>query len=178
MKLKKWHILIALLLFTVFSFPNVAVAQPDQYGYNAMARTFSGTLDNWESIFAGSPPTPFDWNQKDTTFIVRKWDKKFDPVLKGETPLAAGAWEWSLDWEHMSGDLPGWTRHRFLEMVYSPNVAIPGAKVIPVESVGVPGFYLVRQIEWSTGPNGEHQVNMNFSVRNDVIKTALNLSGK
>ncbi|OLN32743.1 hypothetical protein DSOL_1189 [Desulfosporosinus metallidurans] len=46
-----------------------------------------------------------------------------------------------------------------LEIVYSPNIPIPGAILIPMEDMGgFTGFYLVEQDEWLTGPNGEKTV--------------------
>lgn len=157
-------VFILFLLFSIFAFPNSASAKADQYGYNAEARAFRGTLTNWEAFLQNQPPTSFDWKQKDTTFIVRKWDKKFAPFLNGELPLA-GAWEYSYDWEYLSGDQLGWTRHRFLKMVYSPNEPMAGAIASPPESIGITGFYLVRQVEWLTGPHGEKQVSVNFSAK-------------
>lgn len=165
---------MVLLLVMVVSFPGVAFAQTDGYGYNAQARTYKGTLDNWEALLSGLPPTPFDPKGTDIVFVKRKWNKLFDPMIHLSLPLGAGAWQKAELWEYLSGDQLGWTWHLNLEVVYSPNFSIPNAIVLPPETVGgFTGFYLVEQKEWLEGPAGEKTVIQNFSVKRIIVKRAL-----
>lgn len=177
MKVNRKFLFIVLLLVMVFSFPSVASAHTDEYGYNAQARTFKGTLDNWEALMQGIPPTPFHWKDTDTTFIERKWDKLFDPMLHGDLPLGAGAWQKAKLWEHLSGDQLGWTWHLNLTVVYSPNTPIPGAIELTPEEMGITGFYCVVQKEWLVGPNGEKTEIQDFSLKRNIIKRALHGKG-
>jgi len=165
MKVKSKFLFIVLLLSMMVVFPGTAFAKTDQYGYDAQHRTYKGTLDNWEAFLEGEPPTAFDWKQTDTTFIIRKWSKTFDPMIEGNPPSAPGAWQKVEIWEYLSGDQLGWTWHEELEIVYSPNRAIRGATELSPEEMLFSGFYLVQDREWLVGPNGEIIVEQNFSVR-------------
>jgi len=180
MKAKKGQVFfLVLLLVMVFSFPGAALAQSDEYGYNAQARTYKGTLDNWDALLAGLPPTPFDPKGTDIVFVKRKWDKLFDPMIHLNLPSGAGAWQKAELWEYLSGNQLGWTWHLDLEVVYSPNTPIPNAIVLSPETVGgFTGFYLVEQKEWLTGPNGEKTVIQDLSVKRRVVKRALHFGNK
>jgi len=169
---------IFLLLVMVLSFPSIASAQTNEYGYNAQARTFKGTLDNWEAFMKGLPPTPFDWKETDTVIIERKWDELFDPMIQGNLPSGAGAWEKSEAWEYLSGDQLGWTWHQSLVVVYSPNTPIPGAIVLTPDEMGFTGFYCVVQKEWLVGPKGERTEIQDFSLKRDITKRILRIKGK
>jgi len=182
----KWFFML-LLLIMVVSFPSIASAQSNEYGYNAQARTYNGTLDNWDAFLAGSPFTPFDPKGTGITFVKRKWDKLFDPMVNLSLPSGAGAWQKAELWEYLPGDqwegLPGdqlgWTWHLDLDVVYSPNTSIPGAIVLPPEAVGgFTGFYLVEQNEWLVGPDGEKTVVQNFSINSSIVKRALHFGDK
>lgn len=165
----KFLVIFLFLAIVVAAFPGIAVAKTDQYGYNAHARTFKGTLDNWEAFLDGTPPIPFNWKQTDTTFIERKWDKRFDPMVQGNPPSAPGAWQNAKLWEYLSGDQLGWTWHQELDIVYSPNKPIPGATELTPDEIYYTGFYLVKDDEWLEGPNGEKTVVQNSSA--DRVKT-------
>lgn len=178
MKAKGNLLFVILLLVMVISFPSVAFAQTDEYGYNAQARTFKGTLDNWEAFLSGIPSIPFDWKQTDTIFIERKWDERFDPMIQGSQPSAPGAWEKAEVWEYLSGDQQGWTWHQSLKVVYSPNTPILGAIALTPEEIIFTGFYLVEQKEWLAGPDGEKTVVQDFSVNRSIIEKALHSSKK
>lgn len=164
---------IILLLVMLLSFPSVASARTNEYGYNAQARTFKGTLDNWEAFINGLPPTPFSWKETDIIFIERKWDKLFDPMLQGNLPSDIGAWEKADLWEYLSGDQLGWTWHQNLAVVYSPNKPIPGAIVLTPDEMGFTGFYCVVQKEWLVGPKGEKTEIQDFSLKRKIMKRAL-----
>lgn len=168
---KKKVLFIGLILLTMVIFPGTAFAKADQYGYDAQNRSFKGTLDNWEAFLRGLPPTPFSWQQKDTDFIERKWDKLFDPMIHGQPPQKPGAWQKAKAWRYLSGDQLGWTWHLELEIVYSPNTPISGARVVPEEEVGITGFYFVQYNEWLTDPHGKKTVIQNLQVdRKEIIK--------
>lgn len=170
---------VLLVMMVVVSFPSVALAKTDEYGYNAQARTYTGTLDNWEALLSGSPPTPYDPKGTDIIFVKRKWDKLFDPMIHLDPPLGAGAWQKAELWEYLSGDQLGWTWHFDLELVYSPNTPIHDAIVVPSDTVGgFTGFYIVEQKEWLTGPHGEKTVIQDFSVNNRIVKRALHFGTK
>jgi len=178
MKAKSKFLLVILILSMVAVFPSPAFAKTDQYGYDAQARTYKGTLDNWEAFLDGLPPTPFDWKQTDTVFVERKWDKSFDPMVQGKPPLAPGAWQKAKLWEYLSGDKLGSTWHQELEVVYSPNKPIPGAIALTPEEILYTGFYLVENNEWVVGPNGEITTDQDLSVNHKVIKRILRLPAK
>jgi hypothetical protein len=179
MKAKSKFLFIVLILsMLVVAFPGAAFAQTDQYGYDAQARTFKGTLDNWEAFLDGLPPTPFSWKQTDTVFIERNWDKLFDPMVQGNPPSAPGAWEKANLWEYLSGDQLGWTWHQELGVVYSPNTPIPGATALTPEEILFTGFYLVKDDEWLEGPNGEKTIVQDFLIDKGVIKKALKFHHK
>ncbi|KUO78493.1 MAG: hypothetical protein APF81_22060 [Desulfosporosinus sp. BRH_c37] len=175
MKAKLKIFFIILLIVMILSFPSVASAQTDEYGYNAQARTFKGTLENWEIFLQGevADPITFDWNATNIIFIERKWDKLFDPMILGELPLGAGAWQKVKLWEYLSGDQLGWTWHQAIEIVYSPNTPIPGAIELTADQMLYPGFYCVVQKEWSTDPNGEKTEILDFSLKRNIINRAL-----
>ncbi|EGW41987.1 hypothetical protein [Desulfosporosinus sp. OT] len=170
MKIKSKFLFIVLILSMVVVFPSTAFAQTDQYGYDAQARTFKGTLDNWEAFLEGTPPTTFSWEQKDTVFIERKWSKSFDPMVQGNPPSAPGAWQQVELWEYLSGDELGWTWHEELGIVYSPNRPIPGAVALTPEEMMFPGFYLIKDKEWSIGPNGEVTIDQDLSPNLRILK--------
>lgn len=174
----KFLIIVLLLVMAVAAFPGTAFAQIDQYGYNAQARMFRGTLNNWEAFIDRLLPTSFDWSQKDTVFIERKWDKLFDPMIQGNPPSAPGAWEKAKLWEYLSGDQLGWTWHQELEIVYSPNKPIPGAILLTPEEILFTGFYLVKNDEWLEGPNGEKTIIRDFLVDKGIIKKILKFPHK
>ncbi|MDR3541973.1 MAG: hypothetical protein P4L69_13540 [Desulfosporosinus sp.] len=176
MKVISKFLFIVLILSSVVVFPSTAFAKTDQYGYDARARTFKGTLDNWEAFLEGSLPTPFKWKQTDTVFIERNWDKSFDPMVQGKPPLAPGAWQKVKSWEYLSGDQLGWTWHEELDIIYSPNAPIPGAIALTPEEILFTGFYLVKDKEWSVGPNGEESTDEDLSVNRKVIKRILKFS--
>ena len=175
MKAEGKFLFVILLLIMVFSFPRSAFAQTDQYGYDAQKRVYIGTLDNWEAFLQGLPPTPFDWDQKDTIFIERKWDELFDPMIQGNPPSAPGAWQEANLWKYLSGDKLGWTWHQKLKVVYSPYTPIPDAIELSPDEIPFTGFYLVEQKECLKGPNREETIIQDFSVDHDIIKKALNL---
>ena len=176
MKIKSKCLFIVLILSMVVVFPGAAFAKTDQYGYNAQARAFKGTLDNWEAFLDGLPPIPFNWKQTDTFFIERKWDKNFDPMVEGKLPLAPGAWQKARLWEYLSGDQLGWTWHQDLDIVYSPNTPIPGAIALTPDEILFTGFYLVKDDEWLEGPHGEKTIVQDLSVSRKVIKKTLKFS--
>lgn len=173
MKAQRKYLFIVILFIMVFSFPSIASAKTDEYGYNAHARSFKGTLANWEAFLQGKPPTPFDWNATDVIFIERKWDKLFDPMIQGNPPSAAGAWQKADLWEYLSGDQLGWTWHQALVVVYSPNIPIPDAIELTPEEMGFTGFYLVVQKEWLVGPHGERTEIQDSTIKRNIIKRAL-----
>ncbi|ADY57497.1 hypothetical protein Sgly_3233 [Syntrophobotulus glycolicus DSM 8271] len=173
MKATRKLTLIVLLLAIVLSFPGIVLAKTDEYGYNAKARTFKGTLDNWEAFLAGTPPTPYDPKGTDIIFVERKWNILFDPLIKSKKP-SAGAWQKAKLWEYLSGEKLGWTWHLEFEIFYSPKKAIPGAIEVPLEAIGYPGFYVIKQEEWLAGPNGEKEIIQDFSILHNRIKKALN----
>ena len=170
---KCFFIMVLLVIMVVVSYPSVALAQSDEYGYNAQARSYKGTLDNWEALLSGLPPTPFDPKGKDIIFVKRKWDKLFDPMIHSSLPLGAGAWQKAELWKYLSGDQLGWTWHLNLEVVYSPNTLICDAIEVPAESIGGEGFYIVERKEWLTEPHGEKTVIEDFSVNSSTVKRAL-----
>lgn len=173
MNFKRKYLCIALLISMIITFPAIALAKTDQYGYDAQKRMFIGTLDNWEAFLEDSPPTSFDWNQTDTVFIERQWDKRFDPMIEGKPPSAPGAWQKVRLWEYLSGDQLGWTWHEEMTIVYSPNKAIPGAIALTPEEILFTGFYVVNDKEWLAGPNGEITIEQNLSVKREVFKKVL-----
>ncbi|AFQ42803.1 hypothetical protein [Desulfosporosinus meridiei] len=177
MKVRQRSVFLVLLLIMLFSFPSVASAKTDDYGYNPQARSFKGTLDNWEAFMRGAPPTPVDWKAKDVIFIERKWDKRFDPMIQGEPPAAPGAWQKAKLWEYLSGDKLGWTWHQALEVVYSPNRPIPGAIVLTPEEMGIEGFYCVVMEEWLVDPHGKKTIVEDFNLKHNIIKRALHWKG-
>lgn len=175
-KAKGKCLFVILLFVMLLSFPGVAYAQFNDYGYNAEGRIFKGTLDNWEALLSGSPPAPFDPKGTDIVFIDRKWDKLFDPMLHNSLP-STGAWQKAELWEYLSGDQLGWTWHLDLEVVYSPDTPISGAMVLPPEVMGgVTGFYGVEYNEWLVGPAGEKTLLQDFSVNRGIIEKALHFS--
>lgn len=179
MKVKGKCLFMVLLLILVVSFPGVAFAQFDEYGYNAEARMYKGSLDNWDTFLSGLPPTPFDPNGTDIIFVDRKWNELFDPMVHLDLPTGSGAWQKAELWEYLSGDQLGTTWHLNLEVVYSPNTPIPDAIVLPPEAVGgFSGFYLVEQKEWLAGPDGEKTVIQDFSISRSTIKKALHFGEK
>ncbi|HBP66400.1 MAG TPA: hypothetical protein DD730_19600 [Desulfosporosinus sp.] len=179
MKAKGKCLFMVLLLVMVVSFPGVAFAQSDEYGYNAQARMYKGTLENWDAFLSGLPPAPFDPNGTNIIFVKRKWDKLFDPMVHLSLPSGSGAWQKAELWEYLSGDQLGWTWHLDLEVIYSPNTPILEAIVLEPETVGgFKGYYLVEQKEWLVGPDGEKTVIQDFSVSRSTIKRTLHLSEK
>ncbi|AET66431.1 hypothetical protein Desor_0743 [Desulfosporosinus orientis DSM 765] len=177
MTARRKYLFIFLLLIMMSSLPSVASAKTDEYGYNAEARTFKGTLVNWEAFMQGLPPTTFDWKATDVIFIQRKWDKLFDPMIQGIPPSGAGAWQKAALWEYLSGDKLGWTWHQALEVVYSPDEPIPGAVELKPEEIGFTGFYLVVQKEWLVDPNGEQTEIPDVNIKKSIIKRALKGQG-
>lgn len=177
MKARRKLLSIFLLLIMIFSFPSVASAKTNEYGYNAQARTFKGTLANWEAFMQGLPPTPFDWKATDVIFIERKWDKLFDPMIQGNPPSGAGAWQKADLCEYLSGDKLGWTWHQALVVVYSPNTPIPGAIVLTPDEIGFEGFYCVVQKEWLVDPKGKKTEIQDLNFKRNIIKRALNGQG-
>lgn len=168
---------IVLLLMMVLSFPRITAANTNEYGYNAQARTFKGTLDNWEDFLSGTPPTPFDWHDKGVIFIARKWDKLFDPMIQGNPPSGAGAWEQSESWEYLTDKNLGWTSHSIIKVVYSPDAPIPGAIELTPDEIGFTGFYCVSLKEWLVGPQGERTDIQNSSLKSYQIKKVLKYKG-
>lgn len=174
MKAKGKFFFIVLLLVMVISFPGVALAQFDEYGYNAEGRLYKGTLDNWDAFLRGLPSSSYDPKGTDIIFVNRKWDKLFDPMIHGSLPSGTGAWQKAELWEYLSGDQLGWTWHLNLKMVYSPNTPIPGAIVFPPEATGgITGLYGVEFNEWLEGPHGEKTVIENLSINSSIIQRAL-----
>ncbi|MDR3599691.1 MAG: hypothetical protein P4L49_04295 [Desulfosporosinus sp.] len=170
MKAQSKFLFILLILSMVVVFPSTAFAKTDQYGYDAQARMYIGTLDNWDAFLDGLPPTTFNWKQTDTIFIERHWDKSFDPMVQGNPPLAPGAWQKARLWEYLSGDKLGWTWHEELNIIYSPNKPIPGATLLTPDEILFTGFYLVEDKEWEVGPNGEEITIQNLSVKHQLMK--------
>ncbi|KJR48801.1 hypothetical protein UF75_0852 [Desulfosporosinus sp. I2] len=173
MKAKGKFLFMVLLLVMLVSFPGVALAQFDDYGYNAEGRLFKGTLDNWEALMMGLPSSPHELNELDTVYVNRQWDKLFDPMIEGSPPSGPGAWQKAELWEYFSGNQLGWTWHLNLEVVYSPNNPIPGAIVLEPEATGFIGFYCVDYYEWMEGPDGEKNVIANLSINRSIIQRAL-----
>lgn len=174
MKTKKSLLTIILLLAFVLSFPVMASAKTDEYGYNAKARTFKGTMDNWEAFLAGTTPTPYDPKGTDIVFVERSWNRLFDPMIHGDKPICEGAWQKAKLWEYLSGDQLGWSWHLELEILYSPCVKIPEAMEVPAEAMGgYNGFYLIKQKEWLSGPDGEKEMIQDFSVAKSIINQVL-----
>ena len=173
MKTKRKFLFLVLLLVIMFSFPSVASAQTDEYGYNAHARTFKGTLTNWEAFMQGLPPTTFDRKATDIIFIERKWDKLFNPMIQGNPPSGVGAWQKAELWEYLSGEKLGWTWQLTLEVVYSPNQPIPGAVLLTPDEIGFTGFYCVVQKEYLIDPYGKKTKIQDFSLKPNIIKRAL-----
>lgn len=52
MSRRKKFIIFSLLVLIILSVPGTALAGFDEYGYNAKARKFKGTLENWENLVA------------------------------------------------------------------------------------------------------------------------------
>lgn len=177
MKVKKKSILFVLIIVLFLSIPSIALAGFDDYGYNAKAKMFKGTMDNWEAFMRGLPPTPWDTKVTDVVYVERKWDKLFDPLLQGQLPLGPGAWQKAKLWQHLSGDQLGWTWHLDLEVVYSPNNPIPGAIILTEQEMGISGFYCVRQEECLKGPNGEKTIIQDLSLKRNIINRALKFVG-
>ncbi|WP_434511633.1 hypothetical protein [Desulfitobacterium sp. AusDCA] len=167
--------LFVLSFVLFFSFPGVAAANFDQYGFNAEGRIYKGTLDNWELFLKGLPPSPYNLKETDTVLVERKWDKRFDPVIYGNLPLGEGAWQKVKVWENLSGDQLGWTWHSDLDIVYSPNAPIPGAIELTPEEIRFWGFYLVKQTEWLAGPHGEKKTLQDSEVNPGIVNKALHL---
>lgn len=177
--MKAKGILLFMLIFVlIMSFPGVAAAQFDEYGFNAEGRVYKGTLDNWELFLRGLPPSPYNLKETDTLFVERKWDKRFDPVIYGNLPLGDGAWQRVELWENLSGEQLGWTWHMDLDIVYSPNMPISGAIELTPEEIRFWGFYLVKQTEWLEGPHGEKTTLQDFSVNPSIVNKALHLGSK
>lgn len=176
MNTKKKILVIILSLVMILSIPSMALAAFDDYGFNANARMFKGTMDNWEAYIRGLPSTPWESNQLDVIYVERKWDKLFDPVMYHQLPLGPGAWQKVNVWQQLSGEQQGWTWHLDLEVVYSPNAPIPGAIALSVEEMGLLGFYCVKQVEWLKGPNGQKNYIQNLEIKNNIIKKALKVS--
>lgn len=159
MSRRKKFIIFSLLVLIILSVPGTALAGFDEYGYNAKARKFKGTLENWENLLLGRPAVPWDFKAKNVVFLERKWDKRFDAMMSGNPPTAPGAWQKASLWEYLSGDQEGWTWNLELEIVYSPNKPIKGAvELSPQEMGGFTGFYLVHSKEWLKGPKGKKVV--------------------
>jgi hypothetical protein len=177
-KQKKSILFLGLIFVIMLSFPSMALAKADDYGYNAEARMFIGTLDNWEAFLRSEPPTSFNWNETDVTFIERHWDKYFDPMLQGNPPSRAGAWAKAELWKHLSGDQLGWTWHQSMTVVYSPDASIPNAIALSESDMGYDGFYCVQLEEWLTGPKGERIESQNISVKNKLIQGTLHEFGR
>lgn len=173
MKAKRKFLFIVLLLIMVLSFPGVALAQFDEYGYNAEGRLYKGTLDNWDALLRGLPASPYDPAETGITYVDRKWDTLFDPMLHGSLPSGTGAWQKAELWQYLSGDQLGWTWHFDLEVVYSPNTPIPGAIELPPESIGGSGFYLILSNEWLEGQHGEKTLIQDLSINSGILQKAL-----
>jgi hypothetical protein len=165
---------VLLLLIMILSIPGIAYAEFDEYGYNAQARMFIGTLENWEALLQGLPPEPFNPKETDIVFVERKWNKLFDPMIHFNPPLGAGAWQKARLWKYLSGDQLGWTWHQDIEVVYSPDHPIPGAFEIPQEAMGLAGFYCTVQKEYLQGPNRQKIVIQDFCVKKSVVIKAIN----
>ncbi|AFM01383.1 hypothetical protein Desde_3089 [Desulfitobacterium dehalogenans ATCC 51507] len=166
--------LIPLVLFVIIflSIPLGAFAAFDDYGYNPQGRMFKGTLENWEAFLHNQPAVSWDPKATDVIFLERKWDKLFDPMLRGDIPLP-GAWQKAKLWQYLSGEQAGWTWHQELEVVYSPNQPIAGAMELTANEMGIPGFYCVTFKEWQTGPKGQKVVIDDLSVNSGIIQKAL-----
>jgi len=165
-------IIAFLVLFVIvfLSIPGTAFAGWDEYGYNAKARKYKGTLENWENLLMGEPAVPWDPKATGVIFLERKWDKKWDAMMSGDPPTGPGAWQKAELWEYLSGDQLGWTWHLKLKVVYSPDAPIPSAMEVPTEEIGFPGFYLVEREEWLSGPKGEKKKVEEMSVKSRSIQ--------
>ncbi len=172
---KKKFIISVLFLVMLFCVPNVALAQDgdngfDEYGLNAKAKIFIGTLENWDNYYYGLPAIPYNFKSLDTLYIERKWDKLFAPMIYYNPPLGTGAWQQIKGWEYLSGDQLGWTYNLQMFIIYSPNVPIEGAIAVPIEEIGYSGFYFTEQQEWLDGPHGEKIVFQDFVFKPNIHK--------
>jgi hypothetical protein len=150
--------IVSAMAFLFLCFPGTVLAAPDAYGYNAKANHFHGTLANWENFIYGRPVEPYNFEEPDTIFILRKWDKNFNNAMfKGE-PFVNGAWQQAHLYSYPS-DQPGWVWNYKFKMVYS-CIPVQGATAIEE----MPGFYIVQEKEWFTDPqNNEHVIVSNKS---------------
>lgn len=148
----KYLSVLALIFFLILPCSAYA-ASFDEYGTNENACIFVGTLENWDGYLFGQPPQPYDPNQTNTIFLIRKWSKSFDDAIFQGEPWVDGAWCKSYLYQHLSGNQEGWTWHNLMRLEYS-STPIEGA--IPVD--GIPNLYLVTYIEWLTDPDGNETV--------------------
>jgi len=99
-------VLVSIILSVVFAAP-IDAGGFDQYGYNYVARVFSGPADGVDRVLDdtvwGDPTYARD-------HLVMKWSKGWDDARFGGAPWTTAAW---LDNE-WNGNVPGgsgWTEH-------------------------------------------------------------------
>lgn len=145
----KSKIISSILILMLLCAPSAAYATFNDYGYNAKACIFNGTLENWDNFIFNRPVSPVDLNAKDTMFLVRKWNSSFDKGMFQGKPLVDGSWQIAHLYQYLSGDMSGWTWNWTFKMVYSSKY-IPGAIVIDE----MPNFYIIQNNTWYTDPQG------------------------
>lgn len=143
--IKSLSIIFALILL-ILCLPSTVLAAPDAYGYNAKANLFHGTMANWENFVYGKPAEPNRFDELDTIYILRKWDKNFYNIMFLGGPYVNGAWQQAHIYYYPS-DKPGWVWNYKFKMVYS-SVPVPGATAVEE----MPGFYIVQEKEWYVDP--------------------------
>jgi len=144
--------MIITLLVVLVLLPSAAFAGFDDYGYNAKANIFNGTLENWDNFIFGLPASSYDKNATDVEFLVRKWSKGFDGAMFNGQPWVDGAWQQAHMYTYLSGENLGWTYNTMFKMVYSSK-PVTGALEIPIaEDVNL---WLVQYKEWLVDDQGK-----------------------
>ncbi|KJS20360.1 MAG: hypothetical protein VR72_15025 [Clostridiaceae bacterium BRH_c20a] len=160
---------IVILLMVILLLPSAAFASFDEYGYNAEANIFNGTLENWDNFIFGNPASPYDQNGTDVEFLVRKWSKGFDNAMFNGQPWVDGAWQQAHMYTYLSGEQLGWTHNTMFKMVYSSK-PITGALEIPItENVSL---WLIQYKEWFIDPIG-NEIEITDSLNIKAIPPSL-----
>ncbi|KJS84219.1 MAG: hypothetical protein JM58_11410 [Peptococcaceae bacterium BICA1-8] len=158
----KVKVIISLLMVIVL-LPSAAFASFNEYGYNAEANIFNGTLENWDNFLFDNPVTPYDQNAKDVQFLVRKWSIDFDNAMFNGQTWVEGAWQQAHMYTYLSGEQLGWTHNTMFKMVYSSK-PITGALEIPITDQV--SLWLIQYKEWLINPLGnEIQISDSLNIK-------------
>lgn len=149
--------IISCILVFMLIFTSSAFAKFDEYGYNAKACNFKGTMANWENFVYGRPAEPAEMGQLNVQYLDRKWSKDFDEMMFRGGEFVNGAWQKAHMYEYLSGEQLGWSRHESFKMVYS-STPVEGAMAVDE----MPGFYIIEYKAWLEDPQGNEIIDFNF----------------